>query len=440
MRDVMIRITARNYSNHYVCLFEDFEKLQIHVFQNGKLVKQKTFVISELEWKKYLKKYSNFPTYIIAKGFEAEFKEISVAKLNFWDRILMINQIRNNECSDTNLVNYYKPLSVNEKSYTLIEINSSLNLQSVYHEFLSLPNVLAGVQNFELEVSKKMLEVASIDYALHDLRICVIAHSEKEFVLIVFDGDKLLLQRQVYVAAQDIESEIKATLNFLKRHNYKNDQQISVLIPEYILKNIKLLQTNIEFLTIANRIFDKENYNPKKPFMNFVPKCLKESYLAYLLPIFAIKYFLPLVGLCVISGMAMQIQSSFQDTDNKILLTKYDDISSQTPSDINMQLHMAKQFQEYTNSIFANPSVALSKLNKNLLRIKQPASLVSWQILPDQTFELRLQFANVGKNKINSLRKNIEHEYEKIWGAASINWEESERDIILLIKGKNTDD
>lgn len=440
MRNVFIKITARNYSNNYVCLFENFEELQIHVFQNGKLVKQKTFAISELDWKKYLKKYSNFPTYIIAKGFEAEFKEISIAKLNFWDRILMINQIRNSESSDTNLVNYYKPSSVSEKSYTLVEINSSLNLNSVYHEFVSLPNVLAGVQSFELEVSRKMLETASVDYTLHDLRICVIANSEKEFVLIVFDGDKLLLQRQVYVVAADIESEIKATLNFLKRHSYKNDQQVSVLIPEYILKNIKLLQTHIEFLTIANRVFDKENYNPKKPFMNFVPKCLKESYFAYLLPIFAVKYILPLVGLFVILGAMLQIQSSFQDSDNKILLAKYDDIANQIPSDINIQLHMAKQFKEYTNSVYANPSLAFSKLNKNLLRLKQPASLVSWQIFPDQTFELRLQFANVSKNKMNALRKNIEHEYQKIWGEASINWEESEHNIILLIKGRNTDD
>ena len=28
-------------------------------------------------------------------------------------------------------------------------------------------------------------------------------------------------------------------------------------------------------------VFAKENYNPKKSFMNFVPKCLKEFYLAY---------------------------------------------------------------------------------------------------------------------------------------------------------------
>lgn len=73
-------------------MFENKEQLDILQLKSGEIVKQRSFPIADLEWKKYLKKHHDLPIYIIAQRLENTFKTLPAEKLNFWERILMIRK------------------------------------------------------------------------------------------------------------------------------------------------------------------------------------------------------------------------------------------------------------------------------------------------------------------------------------------------------------
>jgi hypothetical protein len=435
LRKIFQRLFDRNYLASYICLFENREHIELIQFKNGEISKQRSFSVSDLEWKKYLKKHHDLPVYIIAQRVENTFKTLPAYKLKFWERMLMLRQIKNGESSNIDLVSYYR---LQNKSYTIVSAQSSSALKNICKEFSGLPNVLAGVKIFELEVSKKMLALAALEHNLHNVTICVFEHAEKEFTLIVYDVDQLVLQRYVYCSVQEIETEVKATIKFLSRYGYKNEQSVSVVVPENILSDIKCLQNGIDFLPIAKDIFSRESYRAEKTFINFVPKILKEAYYGYVLPIVAIKYMLPTICVLALASLGLQANLFFNGSDSKILQAKYQDIAAKIPDDIKRQIYLYKQFQAYIAAVHKNPSWRISKINKNLLKAKSPANLISWQIKNDQQldFEMLLKFNNLPSKKMLSLRKSFDIYGAKNLGEAEISWLEGGKEITLTIKGK----
>lgn len=439
---ILHRLFDRKYLSNCICLFENKEQLDILQLKNGEIVKQRSFPIADLEWKKYLKKHHDLPVYIITQRLENTFKTLPAEKLNFWERILMIRKIRTHDSSYADLIDCYQFVKAQKKSYSLVSAQSSDALQNIYREFATLPNVLAGVRSLELEMHKKMLATAALDYNLHNLTICVIEQSAKEFTLIVADSYQLILQRHVCCSEKDIETEVKATSKFLTRFGYDDGHLISVLVPENIFKNIKCLQSNIEFFPISHKVFSKENYKPEKALINFVPKCLQQSYYGYLVPIIVVRYFVPAFFVFAIIAMALQVKLFFQNSDHQVLLAKYEDVALQIPADINQQVYLYKQFQAYIAAINANPSWRISKINKNLLRAKVPVNSVSWKLAQDQLsqFEILLNFSSVSPKKLQSLRKSFDKECEKNLGLVETNWVDADKEITLTIKGKSTNE
>lgn len=439
LQKIWLRLVDRNYPSSYLCLFENKEELEIVHLKNGETIKQRSFLLTDLEWKKYLKKHHDLPVYIVAKRLEHNFKTLPLDKLKFWERVLMVRKIRNYDSDNSDLMDCYQILNSQKKFYALVSAKSSESLQNIYREFATLPNVLAGVRSFELEIVKKMLASAALEHNLHDLTICVIEQSAKEFTLIVTDSNQLILQRHVCCSEKDIEAELKATAKFLTSFGYSDDHSISVLIPENIFKNIKCLQSNIEFLPIALKIFAKENYSPAKAFLNFVPKCLQQSYYGYLLPVVAVRYLVPAFIMCMVISLGIHISWFYQAADAQLLSGRYEDVVLQIPEDIEKQIYLHQQFQKYIKAIAANPSWRISKINKNLSRAQLPASLVSWQLIQGQreNFEILLKFPTISPKKLQSLCKVFDKECEKNLGLVETNWLDSDKEVTLAIRSKN---
>lgn len=426
------RITNwKNYPLDYINLHECQGIYTLYHFKSDLLVYTQSFSFEDPCWKEYIGRNPNAPIYFIIQGQDCEFRTLPTSQIHAWDRFFLFNQIKVNEFNPDDLVSRYRLKSSTEKADIVVSIRSNQQFLQVFKILSSFPNSVGGILSWDLEQATIMKKYGSIITTLRAWIVTIIPIDAKNFTILILHQDKILLQRIISAKNRDdLEKEICSTLRFLQRQGYKDGQAVSILAPEE--KNIdEFSNTAFELINIPKKLLERENYKPKKSFLNFTPQTLCQGKLAHQFPKLCIKFLLPLSLIFLILWASVQIKSFFQDYENKWLKNKHENIHNKIPKNLEEQAHLSKLFPLYLDSSEKNPFKFINSIHK-LFKGKTQISLLSWNSSEkNQTLRLKLSPTT---QKLHELKKHISNNVKHIFKDATLVWEEKGKDIILQIK------
>lgn len=424
-------VNWKNYPSDYMHIYESQGIYTLYHLKNNFLIHTQNISVEDRSWQEYISKHTNSSIYLIVQGQDCEFRALPTNKIRMWDRFFLFNQIKTNEFSSDDLVGHYQPKQYSERIDIFVSIRSSEQLQQIFRILALLQNPVGGVLSWDIEQSLVMKKYASIVRPLRAWIVTVIPIDSNNMTILILHQDKILLQRVIFTkTTDDLEKELRSTLRFLQRQGYKEGQAVSVLIAEDNYTN-EFSNTELELIRVPKKLLEKEIYKPIKPFLNFIPQTLSQVKLAHELPRLSIKFLIPISIILLILWASVQIKSFFQDYENKWIINKHEKISKKVPKNFNEQVHLSSLFKLYINNSSQNSFNTINNIKK-LLKDKIQVSSITWN-LTEHGSELRLKLPQLAK-KTQGIKKYINSNSKKIFGDATLAWNEHAKDTILSIQ------
>lgn len=423
-------VNWKNYPTDFITIHECQGTFKLYHFKNTLLSHTEEVVLSDYDWREYITKHENLPIYFVVQGQDCEFRNLPTNQIQFWDRFFLFNQIRANEFSENDLVNHYRATSPSEKTDIFVSIRSNDSIKQFVKVLNSLRNPIAGVLSWDIELTMRMQKYASANRAIRHWVVSLIPIDSSTYTMLVMHQNKILLQRIISSKkSDDLEKEIRSTLQFLQRQGYTNGQAVSVMIPESE-ETKEFSNAELESIHIPKRFIEKEAFRPANPFLNLLPETLRQASLAYELPRLGIKFLIPFSVVLLLLWASVQIKSFFQDYESNSLNISYHEHKKKIAKNADEQLHRSKLFIKYLQNN-NNLSSTISALNK-LLKGKTQVSSITWKSTEDHK-EIFLKFPTTLK-KNQDIKKYINQNCERLLENVTLTWEDQGLETTLIIQ------
>ena len=327
--------------------------------------------------------------------------------VKWWDRYPLVNQIQKGEFSTEQWLStaYLSSASKNER-FSIIGLNPTSSLKQFVNYLSRQPNPIVRTESSSITIMQQALLTAK-SQDLEPWVIVLIKSSQQSWQLIVSDHEAVVLSRSgIIEEEQDFAKEISTTLRYLCRHGYQEGDKVSLLqigmdlnlSPIEHVKTIKLPNPIYSFKLLPVSRLSLLKRFPCFPLISqsglYIPKLLGQR-LAFNMPRYFVKLFIPLTTLLIFSGFFLIFQNHFQQKYiglmNNVLEALPRDLINEIEKNKTHQV-LFKKFRELQNSQ-QNPLEIIQKLSTTIT----PEGVVtelSWK-QSDNAFSLTT-FINLG--------------------------------------------
>lgn len=429
IKDIWQRIvTAHSYPVDYLVLHSLPEQNWLIHYKDKKIYHcLENICIEENTLSQYVAQFPELPLYWILQDCEMEFRTINLEKVKWWDRSVLIKQVHEGEFGENDWV--FSGFSKRSKNhdYLLAAIKTDNKLQLCAQKISLLPNPFAGIRAYQIEIATYYFEQQN---KLNSWVIVILtqAKAKDNLTLIVFHDGAIILQRNII--NRGWKDAIKATMRFLNRFGYEDDQIVSILTTG---KMADTCIAGFEFIKVQP--LDVDNYNPIKATFSFIPSNLRQKYFALIAPILTIRFALPLIVILLFFSAYFMLHGYFVQHDYQIVKNRLEEYNKKLPPDYQQKLKVAELFGYFQSTKKNNPSNMLKLLGQSLKKKRLIASQISWSIKAHNP-HLEIKFDKPIKKKLKEkIQIQLESYLKTSFTEIEINWHNDKKPI-LMIRGQ----
>jgi hypothetical protein len=429
----------KSQDNYFTINFNNNDLSIVH-YKNGKIFHYFEKVnINDDNWLKYCTNFAKLPIYLILNECDVEFRTVDLRKVKFWDRSVLIHQVKKGEFNNNFWVfgKSKSDSSFFKEKYLISAIKLDDGLNNVIRKIRNLRNPFAGLRLLNLELSVD--NINKTDTKIENTWYVVLVNFEDNFSdkvkIIIFFNKIPVLQREVkYQSSEEIENSINTTMRFLERFGYEDHHRVKIMATSTVGKFSNKISDNFELVNfdLSQEIFD--SYNPKKYYIHFVPKELKTNYMFFRLPDFFAKYIFPASLFVFIICCYNFTRGYFLNYDYNLTKSRLEKYQKKLPQNYNVQIKKAEIFGYFQDAKQKNPIkplLALGYAGKNHnLSITQ----IDWKH-DEKDYLLKIKFyKKIPQNSKNKFERSLEENFKNICPDYNWVWHNQDYELVLQMR------
>ncbi len=444
--------SQKAYPSRYFVVTLSDSTIEICLISNKKLISElkipldfdRTHCIDDL-----LNKHAEVPIYLLIDTPEIQSRIVPLNDIKWWDRYPLVNQIQKGEFSTEQwLSTAYLSSASNNERFSIVGLNPTSSLKQFVNYLSQQPNPIVRTESLSITIMQQaLLTVKSQD--LEPWIIVLIKSSQQSWQLIVSNHEAVVLSRSgVIEEEQDFAKEISTTLRYLCRHGYQEGDKVSLLTigmdlylsPTEHVETIKLPNPLYSFKLLPQSRLSLLKRFPCFPLISqsglYIPKLLGQR-LAFNMPRYFIKLFIPLTALLIFSGFFLILQNHFHQKYiglmNIVLETVPRDLIDEIEQNKTHQV-LFKKFCELQNSQ-QNPLEILQKLSP-MITPEGVATELSWK-QSDSEFSLttfiNLDSQLLGKKHLKAYKEKIKEGLSSAFPHIHLEWQKVKKQPVEIL-------
>ena len=394
-------------------------------------------------------KHAEVPIYLLIDTPEIQSRIVPLNDVKWWDRYPLVNQIQKGEFSTEQWLStaYLSSASKNER-FSIIGLNPTSSLKQFVNYLSRQPNPIVRTESSSITIMQQALLTAK-SQDLEPWVIVLIKSSQQSWQLIVSDHEAVVLSRSgIIEEEQDFAKEISTTLRYLCRHGYQEGDKVSLLqigmdlnlSPIEHVKTIKLPNPIYSFKLLPVSRLSLLKRFPCFPLISqsglYIPKLLGQR-LAFNMPRYFVKLFIPLTTLLIFSGFFLIFQNHFQQKYiglmNNVLEALPRDLINEIEKNKTHQV-LFKKFRELLNSQ-QNPLEIIQKLSTTITP-EGVATELSWK-QSDNEFSLTT-FINLDnqlleKKSLKAYKAKIKEGLSSAFPDIQLEWQKVKKQPVEIL-------
>lgn len=426
--------------NNYITINLNKNDLSVIHYKKGKIFHYFEKVnINDDNWQQYCESFTKIPVYLVLNEFDVEFRTVDLKKVKFWDRSVLVHQVKKGEFNDNFWVfgKSKSDSSFFKDKYLISAIKLDNQINYIIKKIKNLHNPFAGLRLLNLELSFDKINKSEIK--IEDTWYVVLVNFEDNFSdkvkIIIFFNKIPVLQREVkYQSPEEIENSINTTMRFLERFGYEDHHKVKIMAPSTIGKFSNKISDNFEIINfdLSQEILD--SYNPTEHYMHFVPKELKTNYMFFSIPNYFAKYVFPTSLFLLLISCYNLTKGYFLNYEYNLTKYKLEKYQKKLPQNYNLQIKKAEVFEYFQDSKQKSPIKPLMALGYACKNHNPSIVSIDWKKENQDCFLKIKLYKKIPQNSKIKLERNLEENFKNICPDYSFVWHNQDYDLVVQMR------